>query len=355
MMAGRKTFRKIITSPELIQQINPDNKKFMERFLKNFATTHSPTSVVVYRSNLNMFFAWNVLENDNKFFVDFRKIEFMDFFDYAVITLGWNSQRYAQMHSCLSSFSTFIENYYDDDYPQFKNLLPKIEKPVKETIRKKSVFTQQEINNLMDKLEEENRIQEQCLLALLISSGSRASELTRFTTDIIDENNTAFDDLFLETTEEIKTKGRGVNGKMLIRYILKDTFLPYYKKWLPIREQVLKENNQVHNSIFINQIGEPANVGTFRGWVERWNQYLDKPLYLHSLRHRYVTYLISEVGLEKELVQAIIGWSSSDMVDIYDDSKVSDRKWKGLNKLKEALEQNHKIDNADNIDEIEQT
>ena len=65
-MGGRKTFRKIITSPELIQSINPKNKKLMERFLKNFATTHSPTSVVVYRSNLNMFFAWNVLENDNK-------------------------------------------------------------------------------------------------------------------------------------------------------------------------------------------------------------------------------------------------------------------------------------------------
>ena len=31
------------------------------------------------------------------------------------------------------------------------------------------------------------------------------------------------------------------------------------------------------------------------------------------------------------------------MVDIYDDSKVSDRKWKGLNKLKEALEKIKKL------------
>ena len=48
-MAGRKTFRKVITSDELIAQINPENIKLMERFLKNFATKRSPKSVIVYR------------------------------------------------------------------------------------------------------------------------------------------------------------------------------------------------------------------------------------------------------------------------------------------------------------------
>ena len=42
---GRETFRKVITSPELTAQINKDNIKFMERYLKNFATKHSPKSV----------------------------------------------------------------------------------------------------------------------------------------------------------------------------------------------------------------------------------------------------------------------------------------------------------------------
>ena len=34
MSKGRKTFRKVITSPELIEQINPKNVKLMNRFLK---------------------------------------------------------------------------------------------------------------------------------------------------------------------------------------------------------------------------------------------------------------------------------------------------------------------------------
>ena len=143
-MAGRKTFRKIITSDELIAQINPQNVKLMDRFLKNFATKRSPKSVTVYKSNLNIFMCWNVLENGNLFFVDFKKYMLLDFFDYCVTELQWSSNRFAQMHSCLSSFSTFIEDIYDEQYPDFRNLLSKIEKLPKEFVRKKSVFTKED-------------------------------------------------------------------------------------------------------------------------------------------------------------------------------------------------------------------
>jgi len=342
MAKSRTTFRKVITSPELIEQINPKNKQLMERYLKNFATKRSPKSVIVYRSNLNLFFVWNLLYNDNTFFVDIRKIDLMDFFDFAVTELKWGSNRYSQCHSSLSSFSSWIENFYDDKYPEFRNLLSKIEKLPKENVRKKSVFSKEDLNNLMKWLGEQERTQEQCLLALLMSSGSRASELARFTVDIIDEEHTAFNNLFLETTEEVQVKGRGVNGKSLIRYILKDTFLPYYKAWLPLREAIMKENNQSHNYIFITKNGEPASVSTFRSWVKRWNEVVDKPFYLHSIRHYYTTNLLA-IGLEQELVQEIVGWTSADMVKIYNDATAKDREWKGLAKLKQSLEQDIKV------------
>ena len=123
MSKGRKTFRKVITSPELIEQINPKNVKLMNRFLKNFATKRSPNSVISYRSNLNIFFCWNILENENCFFVDIKKRELMDFFDYCVTELKWNSNRFCQMHSCLSSFSSWIENYFDDYRGRFAELM----------------------------------------------------------------------------------------------------------------------------------------------------------------------------------------------------------------------------------------
>jgi integrase len=338
---GRETFRKIITSQELTEQINPKNIKFMERFLKNFATKRSSKSVTVYRSNLIIFLTWNLLYNDNKLFMDIRKIELADFFDYCVTELKWSANRYHQMHSCLSSFSAWIENYFDEDYPMFRNLLPKIEKPVKENIREKTVLQKEDIDKLMNHLEENNEVQEQCLLALAISCGARISELARFTTDIIDENNVVFDGLFLETTKEIVTKGRGVNGKLLYKYILKDMFLPYYKKWLEVRKVIMEENNQNHNYIFITKDGSPANADRLRDWMGNWSDVVGQPVYAHSLRHYNITFL-KRLDIEDDFIVYLTGWSEGtghSMISIYNDMTAKDRTWKNLDKLKDALEQ----------------
>lgn len=340
MAKGRKTFRKVITSPELIEQINPKNKMLADRFLKNFATKRSPNSVVSYKSNLNIFFCWNVEHNDNKFFIDIRKIELMDFFDFCVTELKWSPNRYAQMHSCLSSFSAWIENYFDDDYPLFRNLLSKIEKPVKENVREKTVLQKEDIDKLFEYFDENDMIQDACLLALAISCGARISELSSFTTDLIDEDNVVFDGFFLETTKKIKTKGRGVNGKMLTKYILKDMFLPYYKKWLEVRKEIMKENNKDHDFIFVTKEGNPANADRLRDWMSKWSDVVGQPCYPHNFRHYHISFL-KKLELEDDFIVYLTGWSEStghSMVAVYNDLTAKDRKWKNLDKLKAALE-----------------
>ena len=340
MAKGRKTFRKIITSEELIAQINPENKKLVDRFLKNFATKRSPKSVTVYKSNLDIFFCYNLLYNDNKSFIDIRKIEIADFFDYCVTELHHSPNRFAQLHSCLSSFSAWIENYFDDveEYKNFRNLLPKIEKPVKENVRKKTVLQKEDIDKLFAYFDENNMEQDACLLALAIACGARISELARFTTNLIDENNIVFEGLFLETTEEIRTKGRG-NGKMLKKYIIKDMFLPHYKKWLLVREKIMKENNQVHDSIFITRDGTPASSDRLRDWMNNWNDIVGQPCYPHNFRHYHISFL-KGLEIEDDLIVYLTGWSEStghSMIAIYDDTNIASKKWKNLDKLKNAL------------------
>lgn len=339
MAKKRETFRKIITSPELIEQINPDNVMLMERFLKNFATKRSPKSVVNYRSNLTMFFCWNVINNRNKRFKDIRKIELMDFFDYAVDELKWSPNRFCQMHACLSSFSAWIENYFDDDeeYKNFRNILPRIEKPVKENVRKKTVLQKEDVDKLFKYFEENDMPQDACLLALAISCGARVSELARFTTDLIDENNTVFEGLFLETTDEMRTKGRGVSGKSIKKYILKSLFLPHYHKWLETREKIMIETGQNHNNIFITRDGNPANSDRLRDWVAGWGDIVGQPCYPHSLRH-YHTTMLKSYGIDDDLIVFLMGWSENtghNMISIYDDRTMKDKKFTCLDKLKE--------------------
>ena len=340
-MAGRKTFRKVITSDSLIAQINKENVKLMERFLKNFATKRSPKSVTVYRSNLNIFFVWNLLENDNKPFAKIRKLEMLDFFDYALSELKWSPNRFHQCHASLSSFSNWIENYFDEveGYENFRNIVKKIEKPSKEAVREKTVLKEEDIDKIFAVLEEENRTQEQCLLALAISCGARVSELAQFTLSLIDEENTVFDGLFLETTEKIRTKGSGVQGKLLKKYILKDMFLPYYHKWLVEREKVLKETGQETDNLFITKEGNPANADRLRDWIGTWGDIVEQPMYPHLLRHRNIS-MLRENMVDDDLIVYLTGWaegSGHNMIAIYDDTEIKDKRFECLDNLKNFL------------------
>lgn len=336
MPQPRKTFRNKITTPEILADIHPVNKKFVAKYLKNFATKRSPESVKAYQSDYNIFFSWNYIYNDNLPFTEIKKLEMQDFFDFALTDLKWKANRYARMHSALSELSKFIEKFFDEQYPTFRNLLQFIEKLPKENSRKKSIFKKEELDHLLDCLGELDRPNEQCVLALIMASGTRASEIVRFTTDMIDYNNTAFDNLFLETTEEIKVKGRGVDGKKIVRYLIKDLFVPYYDAYLPYREKIMKKNNQEHNFIFIKKDGSPANVSTVRSWMNKWDKYLTQHWYPHSGRHFWCSYL-SNIGIEKELIQYLQKWSSDSLVDLYNDNTAKDKEWKSLGKLKEAL------------------
>ena len=336
---GRKTYRKVITSPELTEQINKENIKLMNRFLREKNSRCSDTTVANYSSDLHIFFTWNLLENDNKDFYSIKKLEFSDFFIYCLEELKWGSARFQRMKACLSSLSIYVEKYFDEEYPTFRNVILKaIENMPKVARREKTVLTDEEMQGLLDYLFiEKKNYQEACLLALACYSGARKSELLRFTTDNIDENNLAYGDLFIETTEKIKTKGRTKEGKMLYKYILKEEFLPYYHKWLEKRKEIMDKHGKTHNALFIKRNGDPANVDNITGWIEKWNKnYLpeNKPFYFHCARHFFVTTLTRK-GCTSDFIVALVGWSSSEMCKIYTDISDKEKEWKDIDKLKE--------------------
>lgn len=334
----RKTFKLRTTSIELLDKVNPENMKLVKRFLKEKKTRSSELTIKNYESDLNIFLTWNLQNNDDKFFIDIRKLEFSDFFSFGVDEMKWGSARFSRMKSVLSSFSNFIERFYDEEYKNFKNvILRAVESMPKNIRREKTILTEQQVKSLFNYIETELKdAQIACWLALAIGSGSRFAELLRFTIDNIDENNTAFEDIFLETLKPIKTKGRGSEGKMLYKYIIKDIFLPYYKKWLPIREAILKNNNIEHNYVFIKDDGNVITEVVVRGWIKKIEDFLEIPFYAHSLRHYFTTYLSSH-GIPHELIKEIVGWANLDMVFLYDDVSAKDKRWKELEKFKKTL------------------
>ena len=69
---------------------------------------------------------------------------------------------------------------------------------------------------------------------------------------------------------------------------------------------------------YIKSVDEKINTSTIDSWVNGFSEFLGKPWYPHAMRHAFTTSLL-EQNLPEALVQMIIGWSSSDMVRLYDD------------------------------------
>ncbi len=336
---GRKTFKTKITSPETIEQINPKNIKIMILILKAKNRKCSDATLKVYQSNLNIFFCWNVLYNDNKYYPEIKKVELSEFFDFIVNELKIQGKRFAHYRSVLSGLSDIVIKYYDEDYPTFKNIVNTIIEPIpKEDVREKTILSEEEVQLIIDVLQEQERYQELCFFTLSIYSGARIAELEQFTVDMIDEDNTAFGGVALQTAKKIRTKGFGKTGKVMYKYIIKDLFLPYYKQWVEQRKQIL-EDLQVedHGYLFIKKDGQPATQSVFRRWGDKWSKIVDKDIYLHCLRHNLVTYL-TKLGLGSDFIVAFMGWSTADMYKIYNDLKESEMDWKDSEKLQKFIE-----------------
>jgi len=305
----------------------------MEQFLRDKSIRTSDKTIGVYRSNLIMFFTWNLQNNSNKRFTDIRKIEFSNFFSYASTELKLGSARLNNLRSTLSSLSTFISKFYDDEYPNFRNvILTVVESSPKEVRREKTILKDEQVESLLEYLAKTDA-QEACWVALAICSGARLAELLSFEVDMIDENRTAFGDLFLETTRQIKTKGRGKAGKPLYKYILKDKFLPFFEVWKQEREKLLIAKGKANNSLFLRSDGNPAGTTTVKTWSAHFEKFLGVPVYSHSFRHYFVT-LLSKKNIPHHLIKAIVGWEDAAMVDVYNDQTMSEMNFAELENLR---------------------
>ncbi len=317
---SRKTTRIVITSKEIDDKLNPKNKSMAERFLQNKSRTVSDSTIRNYRSDLRILFTILYKNFDNKLFVDLSKIDYMDIFDYVSSYLKWGSARQNRFKSAISSFSNFILRFYDERYPDFKNLVILIiESAPPEKRREKTILSEAEVDSLLQHFKNSDS-QIACWISLAASSGMRFAEIKRVTVSIIDNSKNAFDKMFL-LTEKIKVKGRGGNRKDN-KYILRSEFLPYYKDWKKKRAKILDElgvpEDERTDSLFIDEFGNPAKDSVIRSWIKDMSNIVNKNVYPHAFRH-YLTTKLARRGIPDRLITALLGWKSTDMINIYND------------------------------------
>lgn len=303
------------------KDVNPKNKELMEDFLDYMVSVdRSPGTIKGYRSDLEIYFTWNLEFNNNKYFIELTKREFAKFQKYAITEWGWSSNRLARVKSAVSSLSNYIENILDDEIPDYRPIVRKVESPVKTARRDKTVITDEEVQNILDTLVEQKKYRVACAFALAAFGGARKSELLRYKVSYFDDCNIMESAALYKTPEKIKTKGRGSEGKQLIKYTLLD-----FKKYLDLWMNQRKEYNTPENEyIFCDlKTGETSKVSTLDSFSETITKLLGRPFYFHALRHQLCTRLV-RLGLPSNVIQEYFGWASIDLISVYDDSEANE-------------------------------
>lgn len=317
---GRKTVYNELYTPERWEKVNKENIQLLNDFLEyKKSSDKSPKTIEQYYQMIRFFFCWNYEYNNNKFFVDIKKREFIKFFSYAVETCKWSPNRISTVKSSLSSLSNYIENILDDEFENYRNTICKIETAVKQPVREKTVLDPKEIEACLSKLVENGKYQLACYLALAVASGARKAELLQFKTSYFKDEYIEFGCLY-KTPEMIRTKGRGSKGKMLYKYTFVKMFKPYFDLWINYR----KEHGIDNEWLFLKKTDsgyDHAGIRNANTWCETITRYLGKPFYSHAARHRYVT-MMKEANLPNEVIIALVGWTS-DMTSVYDDRDIT--------------------------------
>lgn len=314
----RSTQMNDLTSPELVAQVNPNNLRLKNDFLDYLKSVQrSPGTINGYDDDLRIFFVYCLKNLGNKDFVKVTKRDLVSFQNWLINENKNSPSRVRRIKSAISSLSNYIESILDDEdeFKNFRSIVRKIESPVNQPVRDKTILSEVQLNGLLQELTGNGQYEKACMLALAMNSGRRKSELVRFKVTDFKENNLVCGGALYKTSETIKTKGFGL-GKYIYCYTLAKGFKPYFDLWMKQRTEEGIE------SVWLFPLKEDPTQQmkpeTLNSWAKSFSKMLNVDFYWHSLRH-YFTTSLARSGLPDGVIQDIIGWTSSDMVKLYKD------------------------------------
>lgn len=186
-------------------RVNEFNRFIWNDFITN-STELSLETLKAYYSNLRIWFVW-VLDNlNNKKQTDIKPLDFKRFQNW-MISRGCSSADISNKRSAVSSLNNYIDIYYRDDYPTFRNFVNKsIKQPEKAAVYEKIPPTKAEMQMMIDTLEASNCKNKKELMAYLkftFETGYRRAEMRQILKNIVETP---------AITKMVKTKDENENN-----------------------------------------------------------------------------------------------------------------------------------------------
>lgn len=323
--------KKLMNIPEEeIQTFNEFNLFILQDFLAN-STEFSPATKKAYESNLKIWFKWVKDNLNNKSELDIKPLEFKRFQNW-LFNRGCGSADINNKRAAISSLNGYIEIYYHDDYPTFRNFINKsIKRPPKTFVHEKEPLTKDEFNHLIEVLTEREEWQKIAYLEFTLSTGCRRAESRQLlksvvntqpvikTKQTVDEHgNIQQKEVKYYQTHPIRCKGKSEMGKIR-KLAFSQRAMDAIKKWLDYRAE--KWGDDDCPFVFVTKYGgEVKQVGetTFNTWCANdFEKIVGRRIHPHLWRESAATQLVVEDGKDIESVRALLGHESSETTKIY--------------------------------------
>lgn len=277
-----------------------------------------------YSSALKIFFRW-VKENcQNKPLHELKPRDALRYQNW-LISRNLSSSAVKFKRSAVSSLCGYIELYYSEDFPLFRNIYnKKIPNPAKALRHEKQPLTQEEFDMLIEELKKREKWQMVAYLMFTFETGCRRNEsrqLLRSAIDskkVIDQKTGEEKGYYL--TSEIRCKGRGQEGKKR-KFPYSDMSMEALKKW----DEVRGEDDCPYMFVRKTKDGmtTQASADMFNYWCQEvFSEIVGRRVHPHLLRSSRATVLSNSVDAEGkpipiDAIQKLLGHESPDTTKIY--------------------------------------
>lgn len=305
---------------------NEYNRNLLEDFML-MSPQLSLETKKIYRSNLMIWFNWVRLHLDNKPEYEIRSIEYMRFQNW-LINLKHSSSDINNKRAAISSINNYIELYYQDQYPMFRNFIKRgMPRPEMKHVHDKVPPTREEMNKLIKTLIEMEEWEKVAYLKYTFDTGCRRAESVQLLKEVLDyepivkhkkirdENDVVQDvEIRYYLGNDTRCKGRGETGKVRKLAFSQDT-MDAIRKWIEFRGE--DDCPYVFTS---NQSGKVKQISLSA--LNRWSANLfsrivGRRINPHIFRAAKATISVVEDGKSIESVQHLLGHESSATTEIY--------------------------------------
>jgi integrase len=297
-------------------QVDDFNKQITFEFLEQGHL--SPHTLSQYKSALRIFFRWVYDNCQNKSITDLKPKDALRYQNF-LINRELSSSGIKLKRSAVSSLCGYIELYYADEYPLFRNIYnKKIPNPPKTLKNEKKPLTNEEFDLLLKTLEEKEEWQMLAYVMFSYSSGCRRAESRQLLKEVADyeyikDKDGNYKNYYL--TNEIRCKGRGREGKRR-KLQFSDEAMSTIKKWLEIRG----EDDCEFAFVTKTKDGKVSQISasTFNYWCsEIFTKIVGRRVHPHQLRSTRATHLVTISGKDIKSAQKLLGHESSDTTELY--------------------------------------